>query len=154
MEHCEGMRECFHTHMYICTHTHTHWAIVVVQSSSQKRNNGCPPLWSGHVGLRAIVCVLSTSKIRRKVGPNFWLEGLCDEWTRSTGDTMVLTQGEQYNSMRNTNGISWLSLSWAQLFYSPHRRWYWQSTVSGSVDQCLLVPHIWITTNRKHLEVL
>uniref|UniRef100_A0A3P9PUE3 Si:dkey-246i14.3 n=1 Tax=Poecilia reticulata TaxID=8081 RepID=A0A3P9PUE3_POERE len=27
--------------------------------------------------LRAIVCVLSTSKIRRKVGPNVWLWGFC-----------------------------------------------------------------------------
>lgn len=58
---------------------------------------GAPPpvplLWPGHIGLRAIVCVLSTSKIRPKVGPNVWLRGLWAEWARSTGDTiMVLAQ--------------------------------------------------------------
>ena len=67
-----------HTHTHTHARTHTHWAIVVVQKS----NNGClpPP---------RIVCVLSTSKIRRRVGPNVWLRGLWSEWSRSTGDSIM-----------------------------------------------------------------
>ena len=79
-----------HTHMYICTHTHTH-TLGYCGCSDQftEKQQWVPPPWSGRIRLRAIVCVLSTSKIRRKVGPNVWLWGLCAEWARSTGDTIM-----------------------------------------------------------------
>lgn len=96
-------------------YTHTYWAIVVVQASSEKSNNGCPPLWSGHIGLRAIVCVLSTSKIRRKVGPNVWLRGLCAEWARSTGGTIMALARENSTIVLETLmalvGSVWAGLS-------------------------------------------
>lgn len=92
IEHCEGMREWFHTHanthMYICTHTHTLGYCDCSGQFREKQQWVFPP-WSGHIGLRVIVCVLSTLKIRRKVGPNVWLWGLYAEWPRSTGDSIM-----------------------------------------------------------------
>ena len=84
-----------HTHTHMLTHTciyvhaHTLSYCGCAGQFREKQQWVVPPPRPGHIGLRAIVCVLSTSKIRRKVGPNVWLWGLCAEWALSTGDTIM-----------------------------------------------------------------
>lgn len=96
------------------THTHTE-LLSLFRPVQRKATMGVPPLWPGHIGLRAIVCVLSTSKIRRKVGPNVWLRGLCAEWARSTGGTIMALARENSTIVLETLmalvGSVWAGLS-------------------------------------------
>lgn len=153
MEHCEGMRERFYTHanthanthMYVCTRTHT-GLLWLLRPVHRKATMGPPHPRSGHIGLRAIVCVLSTSKIRRKVGPNVWLWGLCAEWARSTGDSIMALAWENSTIVLETLmalvGSVWAGLSSSLLLpqnmtLTTHCLW-----VSGSLTRC---PGCWPT---------
>lgn len=125
-----------YTHIYMYTQTHTLSYCCCSGQFREKQQWVSPPLWSGHIGLRAIVCVLSTSKIRPKVGPNVWLQGLCAEWTRGTGDTIMALAWVNRTIVLETLmvlvGSVWAGLSSSN---SSHRPWYWRSTIWGSADR-------------------
>lgn len=83
-----GSTHTLHTHTHIYIHAHTLGYCGCSGQFREKKQWVFTP-WSDHNGLRAILCVLSTSVIRRKVGPNVWLWGFCSEWPCSTGDSIM-----------------------------------------------------------------
>lgn len=89
------MRERLHAHAntHIYVHAHTLGYCSRSRQFTEEQQWVSPP-WSGHIGLPAVLCVLSTSVIRRKVGPNVWLWGSCAEWPHSTGDSIMVLAWE------------------------------------------------------------
>lgn len=159
MEHCEAMRERFHTrtHTYICTRRHTHTKLLwLFRPVQRKATMGVPPPLVGpHRAQSDCVCFVhikdKAQSWSKCLAPGIvrWMDPR--HWRHYNG----ISPGEPHNSIRNTNGISWLSLSWAQLFQQL-------SQAMILTIHCLRLcrstptsfPRIWIPTNRKHLDIL
>lgn len=142
--------------MYTHSHTGLLWLFRPVQ---RKATMVAPPPRSGHIGLRVIVCVLSTSKIRRKVSPNVWLWDLCAEWAPGTGDSIMALAWENSTIVLETlmalAGSVWAGLSSSlRLPQTMTLTAHCLRLSAWPADQRPLLLHVWIPTNRKHLDIL
>lgn len=104
-----GSTHTLHTH--ICTRTHTGllWLFRPVQ---RKETMGLYPLVGPQRAQSVFVHISDKVESWSKclaLGFLFWMA--LQHWRQYNG----IRLGQHYNSIRNTNDISWLNLSWAQL---------------------------------------